>query len=275
MITRLVFRLAAGVLCVATAVQAQNIVAQSSGIPNPTGVFDFGAGLFPNFTPVTTQFIGITVDHARYFTTASNNNLVGGFLTNDFSGPPNTVTIRFGFDVTDLSFVYHQIGTSGPSTIRALHDGNVVGSITGTWNHSQPNNYFGFTNGLFDEVQIDFVTDFNIDTLAYRSQAAACIVYNGTGVNPLGFTCTASPVLGGTWIGRIATNPSTVLTVLGFSPAGLAAPSALFGGELLLPSVPPPMGFLGSGAYSMAIPTGAGWIGTAIGFQGFRVDSQA
>src|SRR5262245_61518630 len=75
--------------------RAQAIIAQSSGLTNPSHVIDFGANLFPNFTPITTQFTGITVTHARYFTTGTSNNLFGGFLTNDFSGSPNTLSIKF------------------------------------------------------------------------------------------------------------------------------------------------------------------------------------
>jgi hypothetical protein len=66
---------------------AQAIVAQSSGLANPGQVIDFGANLFPSFTPITNQFGGITVGHAAYFTTGVVNNLVGGFLTNNFSAP--------------------------------------------------------------------------------------------------------------------------------------------------------------------------------------------
>ncbi len=129
---------------------------------------DFGANLFPNFTPITTQFPGLTFTHTRYFTTGSSNNLVGGFLTNDFSGFPNTLKIAFAQPITDVSFVYHQVGSGQPSVFRVLLAGNLVDSFSNTSNQFQPNNYFGFTNLLFDEVQVDFVVDFNIDTLAYN-----------------------------------------------------------------------------------------------------------
>ena len=72
---------------------AQAIIAQSQGLQSPDHVIDFGANLYPNFTNITTEFAGITVRHARYFTTGVSNNLVGGFLTNDFSGAPDTLSI--------------------------------------------------------------------------------------------------------------------------------------------------------------------------------------
>src|SRR5690606_19557465 len=81
---------------------AQPIIAQLSGLANPGQVIDFGANLFPNFTPVSTEFTGLTVTHSRYFTTGSINNLVGGFLTNDpAAGSPNTVSITLAQPVTD------------------------------------------------------------------------------------------------------------------------------------------------------------------------------
>jgi len=91
----------------AASVAAQPIIAQSSGLSSPGHVIDFGANLFPNFTPVSTQFAGITITHARYFTTGVSNNLVGGFLTNDPIGPPDPLRILFASPISDLSFVYH------------------------------------------------------------------------------------------------------------------------------------------------------------------------
>src|SRR5205814_10623611 len=100
---------------------AQAIIAQTSGLANPGRVIDFGANLFPNFTPVSTQFPGITITHARYYTTGVSNNLVGGFITNDPAvGPPNTLRIVFAAPITDLTFVYHQISTASPSNFRAM-----------------------------------------------------------------------------------------------------------------------------------------------------------
>lgn len=261
-------------LCVPATLSAQQIIAATSGLPNPTTVFDFGANLLPNFTPVSTQFPGLTITHASYFTTGTSNNLVGGFLTNNFSaGLPNTLRVQFTHPMSDCSFVYHQVGTSGPSTIRILLQSTLVDSFSGTWNQSQPNNYFGFQNTAFDEIQIDFVSDFNFDTLAVVDLSGArCDFHNGNGINPPDFTCATLPVLGTTWQGVIAGNPNTILTFLAFAPAGLAAPTPLFGGELLIGTSPPPVAWAAFGSYAMAIPSATGWLGTVLTFQGFRVD---
>jgi hypothetical protein len=148
--------------------QAGQIIAATSGLNSPQFVVDFGANLYSNFTPITTQFPPLTCSHTAYFTTGVSNNLIGGFLTNDFSGLPNTLKLKFAQPVTDVSFVYHQIGTSQPSVFRVLLGGVPVDSFSNLSNQFQPNNYFGFTNLLFDEVQLDFVGDFNIDTVAYN-----------------------------------------------------------------------------------------------------------
>ncbi len=147
---------------------AQPIIAQAAGLTNPAHVVTFGANLFANFTPVSTEFPGIVVSHARYFTTSTVHNLVGGFLTNNPNGTPNTLRIAFATPIRDLSFVYHQIGTSMPSVFRALLGGVVVDSFSNLSNQYQTNNYFGFTNVVFDELQLDFDADFNVDTLAFN-----------------------------------------------------------------------------------------------------------
>ena len=151
-----------------TTASAGQIIAQMNGLSGTDHVTDFGADLYPNFTNITTEFPGLTFSHTRYYTTSSVNNMVGGFLTNDFSGPPDTLTIKFDNPITDLSFAYHQIGQSQPSVFRAMLGGAVVDSFSNLSDQYQPNNYFGFTDLVFDELQLDFVGDFNIDYLAYN-----------------------------------------------------------------------------------------------------------
>jgi hypothetical protein len=168
-------------------VEAQAIIAQTSGLAAPDHVVDFGANLFPNFTPISTEFPPLTVTHARYFTTGSFLNLVGGFLTNDFSGQPDTLKVHFGSPISDLSFVYHQVG-AGTSNFRAMLGATVVDSFSIAWNQTQPNNYFGFTNIVFDELQLDFVGDFNVDTFAFNDAGGNPTIYCTAKVNSLGCT---------------------------------------------------------------------------------------
>jgi hypothetical protein len=252
---------------------AQAIVAQPSGLSSPGRVVDFGSGQFANGTPITTQFAGLTIAHASYFTTGASNNLAGGFLTNDFSGPPNRLSIRFAQSISDVSFVYHQIGTQNPSVIRALLQGVTVDSFSILWNATSPNNFFGFEQTAMDEIQIDFDGDFNLDTLAFTAiGGAACHYYNGTNVNPAGFGCLTGPVLGGIWQSSVFTTPSTVLTALVHSPAGFAPPVRLFGGELLLSPALPWIAVTGGSTYSVPIPADPSWVGASLHFQAVRLE---
>jgi hypothetical protein len=261
-------------LCSVSTATAQQIIAQTSGLASPAQVITFGANLLPNFTPVSNEFGGITVTHASYFTTGVVNNLVGGFLTNNSSAPlPTTLTIHFASPKTEVSFVYHQTGTQGPSVIRAVFQGVTIDSFSGLWSQYQTNNYFGFQNTIFDELQIDFQVDFNLDTLAFSPAfTASCNFYNGTNVNPPGFSCQTLPVLGTTWQGLIAPVPNTLLTMLVFAPGGLLSPLPAFGGELLVQLSPAPIILTSPGSYAIAIPAAGSWTGTQLAFQGLRLD---
>ena len=254
---------------------AQAIVAASSGLETPARLVDFASASFPDGTPLTTHLAGLVISHASYFTAAApHNNVAGGYLGNDVTaGLPDTLSIRFAQSISDISFVYHQIGTQTPSTIRALFQGSTVDSFTLTWNETQPNNFFGFTETGFDELQIDFDTDFRLDSLAFNPVGgAACYPYNGNNVNPASFGCTALPVLGATWEATVFNTPNTLLTALVFAPAGLATPVPLFGGELLLDASQPFLAFAGATNYALPIPAASSWVGTTLVFQGLRLE---
>ncbi|HEX5050903.1 MAG TPA: hypothetical protein VFZ65_03945 [Planctomycetota bacterium] len=254
---------------------AQSILAATSGLLTPARLIDFGAGLFPDATPLSTEFAGLTLSHASYFTApAPNNNVISGFLANDASaGPPDTLRIHFAQTISDVSFVYHQVGASLPSTIRALHQGLTVDSFSVVWNETLPNNFFGFVEIALDEVQIDFVGDFRLDSLAFNPVGgAAWFPFNGNNVNPPSFGCVALPVLGETWQGTIFNTPNTLLTAIAYAPAGLGSPLPLFGGELLLNPAQPLVVMTGTTNYSLAIPAAASWVGTTLALQGLRLE---
>jgi hypothetical protein len=234
---------------------AQAIIAQSSGLPNPAQVVDFGVNVLPNFAPVTTQFPGITVNTAGYFTTGVSNNLVGGFLTQLPNSGSTQLRIQFAAPIVELSFAFHQVAVGAQTTISAVLQGAVVDSFTGSWSQYQSNNYFGFTNTVFDELRIDFAIDFNLDTLAFTPAApgASCTIVNGNNINPFGFVCSTLPQLGTTWQGSVAHTANTVLSALAFAPNGPAAPVPLFGGELLVDPTALVL-FVGGPNYAFAVP---------------------
>lgn len=252
---------------------AQPIIAQNSGISNPDHVITFGANLYLNFTPITTQFSGIVVAHASYFTTGVATNLVGGFLTNDGSGSPDTLRIVFASPIQDLSFVYHQVGTFQSSIFRAMLGGSVVDSFTNFSTQSQLNNYFGFQNIVFDELQIDFVADFNLDTLAYNDVNASCSFRNGSGINPAAYNCTSLPVLGTNWTSVITTTPNTVTTLIAIALGGGHPGIPYLGGEILVQLTPDLIFIETPGSYAIAVPNFPFLLGQSITAQGVRVEA--
>lgn len=259
------------VCCVPAALPGQAIISQNSGLTNPDHVIDFGASLFPNWTPITNQFTGITVSHCAYFTTGTYLNLSGGFLTNYNIGQPNTLSIAFASQITDLTFVYHQVGTQQASVFRAMLGGAPVSTFSCFWNQTQPNNYFGFTGIVFDELQIDFDSDFNLDTLAYNDSGASCTFRNGSGINPPDFTFTSLPVLGQNWQCQVAGNVNTVVSYVAFAFGGAAAPSPLLNGELLVAVTPGPILIAGGPSFVFPVPNSAGLQGFQFSTQGVRL----
>jgi hypothetical protein len=154
-----------------------------------------------------------------------------------------------------------------------LLQGVVVDSFSGSWNQAQPNNYFGFTNTVFDELRIDFVADFNVDTLAFNPPlpVASCTLQNGGNVNAVGFTCASLPQLGTAWQGSVVHQPNTLLSALAYAPFGLQTPVPLFGGELLVDPNSLVL-FTGGPSYGFAIPASPAWVGSVLTFQGLRLD---
>ena len=130
------------------------------------------------------------------------------------------------------------------------------------------------TGLVFDELQLDFDADFNVDTLAFNdSGAASCTSRNGSGINPVGFTCTTRPVQGSNWQAQIATNVNTVAAFIAFAPGGPHPGFPLLGGEVLVQISPAPILLQGTGAFSVPIPLGAIWLGYPISTQGLRLDN--
>ncbi len=260
-------------LLLATPSTSQRIIAQPSGLTAPDHVVDFGANVLPRFAPVSNQFPPLTITHARYFTTGSSNNLVGGFITNDPIGAPDTLVVRFAAPIHDVSFVYHQISTSRPSVFRALLGGTVVDTFSNLSDQFQSNNYFGWTNTVMDEFQIDFVADFNVDTIAFNDANASCTVRNGSGLNPVAFQCVSPPVVGGTWRSSITATPNTISSYIAVALGGPHPGLPFANGEILIQLAPSPVLVPGTGSFSLAIPNQPGAIGLQVATQGLRIDN--
>ena len=100
---------------------------------------------------------------------------------------------------------------------------------------------------------------------------ATCTVFNGSGVNPLDFSCVTTPAVGANWQSTIAQPAGTLLTVVvvstqvGFTPVG----NPLGTGELLIDILDAFHQF-GNGNHSFAIPNNPTLVGLTIDTQGYR-----
>ena len=99
----------------------------------------------------------------------------------------------------------------------------------------------------------------------------ACVFRNGSGVNPVGYSCVNAPVVGTDWQAAIATVPGTVSTVLLLAGAPAQLPFA--SGEILVRLVPPPVTSVGLGTHVVPIPLSNEFLGASLATQGLRVDA--
>jgi hypothetical protein len=109
----------------------------------------------------------------------------------------------------------------------------------------------------------------SVDNLRLQP-AASCSLRNGTGVNPVQFSCSTLPVLGTTWLLDAAANSSSIWTfaLLSFSPS---SPVPMYGGEVLIS--PPAASIPGFGVHALNLPNTAVWNGIPVFLQGFRIDA--
>ena len=105
-------------------------------------------------------------------------------------------------------------------------------------------------------------------------QIASFFVVNGSGTNPLGYTPDGPAVLGQTFSAQVATEPSTVLTLLGFDqPSPVPFPVPGIQGEVLLAATP---GLIldtaPAGSHQVSVPQDSQFCGATLMSQGFRVN---
>lgn len=101
--------------------------------------------------------------------------------------------------------------------------------------------------------------------------AAACVVRNGTGVNPVDYSCNAPPVLGGNLDTKIATPPGTVATMVLLASGGNTPPLQSPFGDLLVSFTSPTIQWVQLGSHVAPLPNVPALAGIVIASQGFRV----
>ena len=155
------------------------ITNSATGLSAPDVTIGFDEVALVTGTDVTDQFaaFGVTFDPGvTYFTSVSPRPNFSGAAVIDFFGP--AVSILFSEDLTEM--VMNMSQNFGMTTFTSLLDGNVVESFTSTLDLSA-NNFYGFSNSLFDEVIVDPSGSSSVamDNLSY-SVATAAVPLPGT-----------------------------------------------------------------------------------------------
>ncbi len=105
----------------------------------------------------------------------------------------------------------------------------------------------------------------------FLAPKAACAFRNGSGVNPVGYSCANAPVLGTAWRATIATAPGTVSTAVLL--AGAPAQLAFGGSEILVAWAPAPIAVAGLGMHTVPVPLDNTLLGASLATQGLRIDT--
>ena len=93
--------------------------------------------------------------------------------------------------------------------------------------------------------------------------------------NPVDFTSLTPPVVGATWSTSIALPAGALISVLvvGAGVPAAPAPNPVGPGDLLIPLIPFPCFFAGTGTHDLPIAPNVTFIGRAVRTQGFRLEA--
>ncbi|NKB22686.1 MAG: PEP-CTERM sorting domain-containing protein [Alphaproteobacteria bacterium] len=176
-----------GVAAMAFSANAVPINGSATGLTTPDVIIDFEAGSLPNATVVTNQFSGITFGtNYNLFTGGAAPNISGRFLGDVGSTGPGS--IFFDNDASDAGFFFRTNTTT--TTFTALLDGVLVESFAASTSLSNSSNFYGFTDIVFDEIQISVaVGGYNLDGLQFSDAAVSepgSLVVFGLGLIGLG-----------------------------------------------------------------------------------------
>jgi hypothetical protein len=132
-------------------------IRSSTGIPSPVSTVTFDEHIFPRFTQVTTQYldVGLTFTPRAWYDVilAELPNITGHRVGNSAVGElDDPMSVRFATPRTAAALAL--ACNSSNVTFTALLAGSVVESTTTTANTTTPENFYGFTGIVFDEVRI-------------------------------------------------------------------------------------------------------------------------
>lgn len=128
----------------------------STGLTDPTQTITFDEIALPDESSITNQYssLGVEFSPNLVFDSPGSSvpNITGNQLKN-FSPVVNPFSINFTDTVSSAVFAFAT--NPGTSTFTALLDGSIVESFSSSTSVFQPNNFFGFTDILFDEIKVD------------------------------------------------------------------------------------------------------------------------
>ena len=168
LVTPLVF------LALATGANAAVIKNSTTGIGGADQTITFSVHSLAVQSAVTDQFadLGVTfVPYLYYSSQTGYANITGATVTNFHPGV-FSFGLKFGQDVSAASFA--MVSNSSSWNFKALLDGVAVDSFSATVNTAS-NNFFGFNDLVFDEIQIvSPVSDYMIiDNLSFIAAEVA------------------------------------------------------------------------------------------------------
>ena len=146
------------VLCLGSSIstQADPIIYSSAGLSNFAQVITFEEAALSQNEPVTNQFAAFGVTFSGAFANPDprsypnlSDNRIGNFIPNTFARP---FSISFAGVQNQAAFAL--VTAPGISTITSFLNGVPVETFSVTTDGTAANNFFGFQNSAFNQIQI-------------------------------------------------------------------------------------------------------------------------
>ena len=172
--TQLICLLLAGQISIAS---SEIIDLSTAGLPEPESIIDFSELTLPDTSRVSAEFadFGVTFLPNLYYRTGDHPDWASVSGPNLRTGEPevNPFSIVFNNPLTSAAVVAIAQPPT-PATITAKLNGTEVESFNTTISIDNPNQYFGFTDIIFDEIQIEYTaaTRLRIDNVQFGESIA-------------------------------------------------------------------------------------------------------
>ena len=157
------------------------ITSSSTGLTNPARTITFDNPTFPNGTVITDQYsnLGVTFSNGLYFAPQGDfgfPNIDANHLAN-FTPDGETIVspIFINFNQAQSGAAFAFATNPGVSTLTALYKGALVETFNADASTFPINNYFGFSDIQFDQIQINAASNgaFLLDNLQLSNAEVA------------------------------------------------------------------------------------------------------